>query len=210
MTSSSSLIGRRSDSSQENSLSRSSAAIFNQSTCSLSSSTATNEPLRRLACRLVAFHYCQADNNITCTVPEFVHSLAAYLVSSPRLVAYRNLLASRPSLQAAIAVRQCIVDPSRAFVDAVLRPLTELGRQGALDVTPDEPLIVAVDALNEADFHEPDYGGTIASFIACHLDRLPPCIRLLVTTRGTGLQPSNQLPATMSSLLRWVHGIVGS
>jgi hypothetical protein len=209
MTSGLSSIGRRSDSSQESSLSRAGAAVYCQSTSSLASSIAAlggNEPLRRLAGRLVAFHFCQSDNNITCTIPEFVHSIAAYLVAAPRLSAYRELLAARPSLQAALTVRQCIVDPSRAFADAILRPLAELNRQGALDVSSSEPLIIAVDALNEADFHEPDYGGTLASFIGHHLELFPPCLRLVVTTRGSGIQPSSDVSAELLSCLRYtVH-----
>ena len=48
--------------------------------------------LQNLGSQVVAFHMCQADNNITCMVPDFVHSLSAYLTRAPQLQAYRDLL----------------------------------------------------------------------------------------------------------------------
>lgn len=35
--------------------------------------------IRSLASQVVAYHFCQADNNSTCLVPDFIHSLAAQL-----------------------------------------------------------------------------------------------------------------------------------
>ncbi|GBM09276.1 hypothetical protein AVEN_97927-1, partial [Araneus ventricosus] len=48
---------------------------------------------RSLGNRVVAYHLCQTDNNITCLVPEFVHSIAAHLCRAPQLAAYRDLVA---------------------------------------------------------------------------------------------------------------------
>ena len=42
--------------------------------------------------QVVAYHMCQADNNITCMVPEFVHSIAAHMARAPQLHAYKELL----------------------------------------------------------------------------------------------------------------------
>ena len=61
-------------------------------------------------------------------MPEFVHSLAAHLVCAPTLAPYRDLLLARPRLHALLSIRQCVLDTSRAFVDGVLQPLTELYR----------------------------------------------------------------------------------
>lgn len=54
--------------------------------------SASQEGARCLGAHLVAYHFCQADNNATCLVPEFVHSIAAQLCQAPQLVAYRDLL----------------------------------------------------------------------------------------------------------------------
>ena len=41
--------------------------------------------LKDLASKIVAYHFCQADNAPTCLVPEFVHSIAAQLSQAPQL-----------------------------------------------------------------------------------------------------------------------------
>nr|CAD7444343.1 unnamed protein product [Timema bartmani] len=58
-----------------------------------------SERIRHLASHVVAYHFCQADNNSTCLVPDFVHSLAAQLCQAPQLIAYREHLLSEPHLQ---------------------------------------------------------------------------------------------------------------
>lgn len=59
---------------------------------SASTSNLNCASLQNLGSQVVAYHVCQADNNITCMVPDFVHSLAAYLSRAPQLQAYRDLL----------------------------------------------------------------------------------------------------------------------
>lgn len=159
--------------------------------------TLTYEPLRRISASVVAYHYCQVDNNITCTVPEFVHSLAAHLVCAPALTAYRDLLLARPRLHALLGIRQCVLNASRAFVDGVLQPLTELYKSGLIGGR--GMYVIVVDALNEAAFHEPDYGDTIVTFLGRHLRLFPPCLRLVATTRA-GSAEVGRLPLRELSL----------
>lgn len=40
-----------------------------------------------------------------------------------------------------------------------------------------------IDGLNEAEFHKPDYGDTIASFITKIIAKFPPWLKLVVTVR---------------------------
>lgn len=47
--------------------------------------------------------------------------------------------------------------------------------------------ILVVDSLNEAEFHKPDYGDTIASFLCRHANKFPPWFKLVVTVQ-TALQ----------------------
>ncbi|EQB77325.1 protein TANC1 [Camelus ferus] len=63
------------------------------------------EAVKYLASKVVAYHYCQADNTYTCLVPEFVHSIAALLCRSHQLAAYRELLIKEPQLQSMLSLR---------------------------------------------------------------------------------------------------------
>jgi len=48
---------------------------------------------------------------------------------------------------------------------------------------PEEDYIILVDSLNEAEFHKPDYGDTIATFITKIVSKFPPWLKLVVTVR---------------------------
>lgn len=48
---------------------------------------------------------------------------------------------------------------------------------------PEEDYIILVDGLNEAEFHKPDYGDTIASFITKIISKFPIWLKLIVTVR---------------------------
>lgn len=48
---------------------------------------------------------------------------------------------------------------------------------------PEEDFILLVDGLNEAEFHKPDYGDTVASFITKIISKFPSWLKLLVTVR---------------------------
>lgn len=54
-------------------------------------------------------------------------------------------------------------------------------------MTVDEDLIILIDGLNEAEFHKPDYGDTIVSFLCKTIDKFPAWLKLVVTVR-TSLQ----------------------
>lgn len=73
------------------------------------SQTIISEDVKSLASRLVAYHFCQADNNSTCLIPEFVHSLAAQLCQAPQLNMYRQHVLTELNLQ----VRKLITTKKR-------------------------------------------------------------------------------------------------
>lgn len=60
---------------------------------------------------------------------------------------------------------------------------------------PEEDYIILVDSLNEAEFHKPDYGDTIATFITKIVSKFPPWLKLVVTVR-TGLLVSEVIYIT--------------
>uniref|UniRef100_A0A8C5X2H5 Tetratricopeptide repeat, ankyrin repeat and coiled-coil containing 1 n=1 Tax=Malurus cyaneus samueli TaxID=2593467 RepID=A0A8C5X2H5_9PASS len=159
--------------------------------------THTGDSVRRLASKVVAYHYCQADNTYTCLVPEFVHSVAALLCRCHRLRAYRELLSREPQLQSVLNLRSCVQDPAAAFQRGVLEPLANLRREQKI---PEEDYIILVDGLNDAEFHKPDYGDTISSFITNIICKFPPWLKLIVTVRTNFQEVVNSLPFIAISL----------
>ncbi|XP_058477342.1 protein TANC2 isoform X11 [Solea solea] len=156
------------------------------------------ESMRRLASQVVAYHYCQADNAYTCLVPEFVHNVAALLCRSPHLVAYREQLLREPHLQSILSLRSCVQDPLASFRRGVLEPLDALYKERK--ISSDEDLIILIDGLNEAEFHKPDYGDTIVSFLSKTINKFPHWLKLVVTVRTTLQEITNALPFHRISL----------
>ncbi|XP_039281596.1 protein TANC2 [Nilaparvata lugens] len=125
-----------------------------------------------------------ADNNSTCLVPDFIHSLSAQLCQAPQLVAYKEYLQSDPHLQVVLSMKECIAAPDVAFTRGILEPLCSLRRVGKLGAAHAQgACIVVVDAVCEAEYHRPDTGDTIASFISKHAPSLPSWIKFVLTVR---------------------------
>uniref|UniRef100_A0A8C1Q5R8 Tetratricopeptide repeat, ankyrin repeat and coiled-coil containing 2a n=1 Tax=Cyprinus carpio TaxID=7962 RepID=A0A8C1Q5R8_CYPCA len=148
--------------------------------------------------QVVAYHYCQADNAYTCLVPEFVHNVAALLCRAPQMQAYRELLLRQPHLQSTLSLRACVQDPFNAFRRGLLEPLDILHRERKIAC--EENLIILIDGLNEAEFHKPDYGETIVSFLCKTIERFPPWLKLVVTVRTTLQDITRPLPFHRISL----------
>ncbi|XP_058156821.1 protein TANC1 isoform X5 [Dasypus novemcinctus] len=155
------------------------------------------DAVKHLASKVVAYHYCQADNTYTCLVPEFVHSIAALLCRAHQLAAYRDLLIKEPHLQSMLSLRSCVQDPAAAFKRGVLEPLTSLRNEQKI---PEEEYIVLIDGLNEAEFHKPDYGDTLSSFITKIISKFPAWLKLIVTVRANFQEIVSALPLTKLSL----------
>ncbi|KAB5577185.1 hypothetical protein PHYPO_G00207040 [Pangasianodon hypophthalmus] len=155
------------------------------------------EAVKRLAAKVVAYHYCQADNTYTCLVPEFVHSVAALMCRAHQLTAYRELLLKEPHLQSMLSLRSCVQDPMAAFRRGVLEPLINLRKEKKI---PEEDYIILIDGLNEAEFHKPDYGDTVASFITKSISKFPIWLKLIVTVRSSLQEITSLLPFSKISL----------
>lgn len=155
------------------------------------------DAVKYLASKVVAYHYCQADNTYTCLVPEFVHSIAALLCRSHQLAAYRDLLIKEPQLQSILSLRSCVQDPVAAFKRGVLEPLTNLRNEQKI---PEEEYIILIDGLNEAEFHKPDYGDTLSSFITKIISKFPAWLKLIVTVRANFQEIVSALPFIKLSL----------
>ncbi|RZF43709.1 hypothetical protein LSTR_LSTR015248 [Laodelphax striatellus] len=142
-----------------------------------------SERIKHLASHVVAYHFCQADNNSTCLVPDFIHSVAAQLCQAPQLVAYKEYLQSDPHLQVVLSMKECIAAPDVAFNRGIVEPLCSLRRVGKIGSSTQQRAVIVVDALCEAEYHRPDTGDTIASFISRHAPSLPSWIKFILTVR---------------------------
>ncbi|XP_060067945.1 protein TANC2-like [Ylistrum balloti] len=147
--------------------------------------------LRNLGTRVVAFHFCQADNNATCLVPEFIHSLAARMSHAPQLSAYREMLLQDPQLQHVLSLKECVLNPTTALTKGIIEPLNSLKDAGRIA---SECCLILIDALNEAEFHKPDYGDTIASFLVRHAEEFPVWLKLVITVQSVLQDITQSLP----------------
>ncbi|XP_034943105.1 protein TANC2 isoform X2 [Chelonus insularis] len=157
----------------------------------------TNEKIRELASHVVAYHFCQADNNSTCLVPDLIHSLAAQLCQAPQLIAYREYLLSEPHLQGSLSQRECTVDPDLALSRGIIEPMLSLRKSGRL---PEVNMVILIDAICEAEYHRPDRGDTIASFLTRHAPSFPSWMKIICTVRTQLQDCAKQFPYTRISL----------
>ena len=77
------------------------------------------------------------------------------------------------------------------FFQGILEPLTHLERSGKISMGLG---IIVIDGLCEAEHHRPDYGDTIATFIAKHLNNFPPWLKIVTTVRSSVSEVLNNLP----------------
>lgn len=78
-------------------------------------------------------------------------------------------------------MKKCIADPDLAFTRGILEPLQNIHKIGS--VAPEDRLFILVDALCEAEYHRPDHGDTIASFLSKHAPAFPPWLKVISTVR---------------------------
>ncbi|KAG5879492.1 hypothetical protein JTB14_026360 [Gonioctena quinquepunctata] len=156
-----------------------------------------SERIKQLASSIVAYHFCQADNNNTCSVPDFIHSLAAQLCQAPQLVAYREHLLGEPHLQNMLSLRECIANPDTALTTGILEPLASLRRIGKIE---NINCVILIDALCDAEYHRPDHGDTITTFLVKHIPSFPSWLKVVATVRTQLQELTKQLPFTRISL----------
>ena len=151
---------------------------------------ATKE-LRKLASEVVSFHFCQIDNSVSCLVGEWVHSLAAQLAQSPVLSSYHQLLSTDHNLRTILSLPRCTADPHSALVQGILKPLTLLRQANKIS---GETCVILIDALCDSQFHRPDLGDTLISFLARHLPSFPAWLKIVATVRSCMKEEVKSLP----------------
>nr|NVI77218.1 rolling pebbles [Cucujiformia] len=116
---------------------------------------------------------------------------AAQLCQAPQLVAYRDHLLSEQHLQSALSLKECIANPDVAFVRGVLEPLTNLEKSGRIK---NVNYLILIDGLCEAEYHRPDHGDTLTTFLAKHMANFPSWLKVLATVRSQLQEIAKALP----------------
>ncbi|BES99105.1 Rolling pebbles [Nesidiocoris tenuis] len=139
-----------------------------------------SDRIQHLSSHVVAYHFCQSDNNVTCHVPDFIHSIAAQLCQAPQLAAYKEYLQTEPHVLAYLSMKECMADPGGAWRRGILEPLAALRRVGKIS---GNRCVILVDGLCQAEYHRPDTGDTLGSFIARHAHAAPSWLKFILTVR---------------------------
>jgi len=148
----------------------------------LSHFPANGDALMLVASHVVAYHFCQEDNEPTCSVANFVHSLAAQLTQAPVLRPYHDQLAVDQELQSRLSSSSCLSNPDAALEEGILEPLRAL--QGVSGIG-SSPCLILVDALCAAETVATNRGReSIGAFLTRHLDAFPVWLKFLVTSRS--------------------------
>ena len=130
-------------------------------------SVLTAELLDRVINRTVAWHFCRHDNPAQSAPGSLLRSLAAMLAH--RLPGYKE------KLEATGVPGEAVDDPAELFKALFETPLLVSEVQA-----PEKPLLVIIDALDELpkESQKP-----LLDVIASQLSRLPPWLKLFVTSR---------------------------
>ncbi|VDN25776.1 unnamed protein product [Cylicostephanus goldi] len=134
------------------------------------------EWMRAVAARLVAFHICNIQSSSSCSIPEFVCNIGAWLSRSPILKSYADILNKNEEKESLLKLDECIKhNPLHVFRTSIAEPLLQLScsDQGCL--------VIAVDGVDEAEFHRSEDGRSIATFICNLVAHLPPWVRFIVS-----------------------------
>lgn len=125
--------------------------------------------------QVIAWHFCQADTAQTMSAWMFVRQLAAQL--SQNLPGYAEQL-NTTVVKQALSAAACKEDPATAFDIGILSPLQKLSSQ------PSRPVLLLIDALDES-LVATSAGQSIGivQLLSLRLNRFPPWLRLIATTR---------------------------
>jgi hypothetical protein len=123
--------------------------------------------------RILAYHFCRADQASTVQPAEFVRSIAAMV--GGRIAAYGAAL-NRDEIRVRLVGDACVADPLRTLFSSVITPLSELPNL--------QTHYIVVDALDEAvNVRGGGQGMTIPRLLTEGLPDFPPWLKLVVTSR---------------------------
>ncbi|KIH60747.1 hypothetical protein ANCDUO_08990 [Ancylostoma duodenale] len=101
-----------------------------------------------------------SSKSSSCSIPEFVCNLGAWLSRSPILKSYADILTKNEEKESLLKLEECIKhDALHVFCTSIAEPLLQLNcsDQGCL--------VIAVDGTDEAEFHRSEDGRSIGWFL---------------------------------------------
>ncbi|XP_046331590.1 ankyrin repeat domain-containing protein 50-like isoform X1 [Haliotis rufescens] len=129
--------------------------------------------------RLLAYHFCQANDIETLSLVNFIRNLVDQLSKSDLLIGYREKI-QEPSIQRLLEPSECERDPDEAFKQAVLHPLC------AID-PPKSTLFMIVDSIDESYLQtindRVNCSRTLAELLANHHPLFPEWLLLVCSSR---------------------------
>lgn len=143
----------------------------------------TGRQQRALNRRLLAYHFCQAQNINTLSVTHFIQSLISQLSESlPK--SYKERLKSDSLIQEALLPINIVKDPDDTFKKAVVFPLLDLE-------LPKHTMFLLIDSVDEglctndrSDIKlKNNSSKTITELLATHHHLFPQWLMLICTTR---------------------------
>ena len=141
------------------------SALTAQLICSRSSNPFIHE-------RIIGYHLCRYSDQSTQDPGRLVRNLVHMMA---RRVTEYGMLISNQSFILEILQRSCLRDPYDCFEQAVVAPLRQLKNELQYH-------FIVIDALDECSTY--DGGTAIAQFIEETFNRLPKCIRVVMTSRN--------------------------
>ncbi|KAK6017012.1 hypothetical protein OSTOST_17500, partial [Ostertagia ostertagi] len=128
----------------------------------------------------------------SCSIPEFVCNLGAWLSRSPILKSYADILNKSEETESLLKVDECIKhDALHVFRKAIAEPLLQLELSRSVQGS----LVIVVDGTDEAEFHRSEDGRSIGTFICTLIPHLPPWLdnHLLSNPRRSIIDPFGDL-----------------
>uniref|UniRef100_A0A915K6M3 Uncharacterized protein n=1 Tax=Romanomermis culicivorax TaxID=13658 RepID=A0A915K6M3_ROMCU len=132
---------------------------------------------------LLAHHFCKADDNASCRLSDFLLNVIAQ--TAKRLTIYHEKLAKNLEK---LNSRNFLRDPYANFKLLFTDILHELYDNGKLSNF-DRNFLIIIDALDESEYHKPEFGDSIIQFLHKYAHELfPDFIKLVLTIKTSNLE----------------------
>ncbi|XP_052280543.1 ankyrin repeat domain-containing protein 50-like isoform X2 [Dreissena polymorpha] len=132
-----------------------------------------------LSKRLLSYHFCQAHDIQSLSVPVFIHNMVEQLMCSDLMSGYSDIVKST-GIQKLLHNRNFDTNLDELFKEAVIFPLSNMD-------PPEQTMFMLVDSIDESYLHvtneHDDCSKTIAELLAKHHAMLPKWLLLVCSSR---------------------------
>ena len=152
--------------------------IGSESSVSSTLKSRNYEWFKAIASRIIAYHNSRIFSASTCMLPEFTKNIATHLYTSPLLNFYSEILQEDGELLELLHSKDaCVsVDPVELFRKIIINPLKRVV------ISSEECFIIAIDGIDEADFHRNEGGESITWLLKQVHSEIPSWLRFILTS----------------------------